>query len=36
MKRGAAAIFTERVAAARVIWKVLLHQIAMTNYLNPF
>lgn len=33
---GAAAIFTDRVAAAHVIRKVLLRQIAITNYINPF
>jgi len=33
---GDAAIFTEHVAAAHVIRKVLLRQIAITNYVNPF
>ena len=33
---GDAAIFTDRVAAAHVIRKVLLRQIAITNYVNPF
>jgi RND family efflux transporter MFP subunit len=33
---GTAAIFTERVKAAHVIRKVLLRQIAITNYVNPF
>lgn len=33
---GDAAIFTERVKAAHVIRKVLLRQIAITNYINPF
>ena len=33
---GAAAIFTDRVKAAHVIRKVLLRQIAITNYVNPF
>ena len=33
---GTAAIFTDRVKAARVIRKVLLRQIAITNYINPF
>lgn len=33
---GAAAIFTDRVQAAHVIRKVLLRQIAITNYVNPF
>jgi len=33
---GDAAIFTERVKAAHVIRKVLLRQIAITNYVNPF
>jgi RND family efflux transporter MFP subunit len=33
---GDAAIFTDRVHAAHVIRKVLLRQIAITNYLNPF
>ena len=33
---GAAAIFTDRVKAAHVIRKVLLRQIAITNYINPF
>lgn len=33
---GTAAIFTDRVAAAHVIRKVLLRQIAITNYVNPF
>jgi multidrug resistance efflux pump len=33
---GDAAIFTDRVRAAHVIRKVLLRQIAITNYVNPF
>lgn len=33
---GTAAIFTEHVNAAHVIRKVLLRQIAITNYVNPF
>jgi multidrug resistance efflux pump len=33
---GDAAIFTEHVKAAHVIRKVLLRQIAITNYVNPF
>ncbi|MGX1739925.1 HlyD family secretion protein [Bosea sp. NPDC055353] len=33
---GAAAIFTDRVKVAHVIRKVLLRQIAITNYVNPF
>jgi RND family efflux transporter MFP subunit len=33
---GTAAIFTERVKAAHVIRKVLLRQIAIMNYINPF
>jgi multidrug resistance efflux pump len=33
---GAAAIFTNHVKAAHVIRKVLLRQIAITNYVNPF
>lgn len=33
---GDAAIFTHRVTAAHVIRKVLLRQIAITNYINPF
>jgi RND family efflux transporter MFP subunit len=33
---GTAAIFTERVKVAHVIRKVLLRQIAITNYVNPF
>jgi hypothetical protein len=31
-----AAIFTVRVTAAHVIREVLLRQIAITNYVNPF
>jgi hypothetical protein len=31
-----AAIFTERVQAAYVIRKVLLHQTAILNYVMPF
>ncbi|WP_282439069.1 hypothetical protein [Ensifer sesbaniae] len=30
------AIFTDRVKAAHVIRRVLLRQIAITNYVNPF
>lgn len=33
---GDAAIFTDRVKAAHVIRKVLLRQVAITNYINPF
>lgn len=33
---GDAAIFTDRVQAAHLIRKVLLRQIAITNYVNPF
>ena len=33
---GAAAIFTDHVKAAHVIRKVLLRQIAILNYVNPF
>ncbi len=33
---GDAAIFTDRVTAAHVIREVLLRQIAITNYINPF
>lgn len=33
---GDAAIFTDHVKAAHVIRKVLLRQIAITNYINPF
>lgn len=33
---GAAAIFTDYVKAAHVIRKVLLRQIAIMNYVNPF
>ena len=33
---GEAAIFTEHVKAAHVIRKVLLRQIAIVNYVNPF
>ena len=33
---GDAAVFTDRVKAAHVIRRVLLRQIAITNYINPF
>lgn len=33
---GDAAIFTDHVRAAHIIRKVLLRQIAITNYVNPF
>ena len=33
---GEAAIFTDRVKAAHVIRKVILRQIAIVNYVNPF
>jgi RND family efflux transporter MFP subunit len=33
---GDAAIFTEHVKVAHIIRKVLLRQIAITNYINPF
>ena len=35
-RTGDAAIFTDRVKAAHVIRKVLLRQIAILNYVNPF
>ena len=35
-RTGTAAIFTDRVKAAHVIRKVLLRQIAILNYVNPF
>ena len=31
-----AAIFTEHIKAAHIIRKVLLRQVAITNYINPF
>jgi hypothetical protein len=33
---GTAAIFTEAVKATHVIRKVLLRQLAILNYVNPF
>jgi hypothetical protein len=33
---GEAAIFTEHVKPAHIIRKVLLRQIAILNYINPF
>lgn len=33
---GEAAIFTDRVKAAHIIRKVLLRQVAILNYVNPF
>src|SRR5262249_27883837 len=33
---GLAAIFTEHVKAAHVIRKVVLRQVAIVNYVNPF
>jgi hypothetical protein len=33
---GDAAIFTERVKPAHIIRKVLLRQVAILNYINPF
>ena len=33
---GSAAIYTEHVKAAHVIRKVVLRQVAITNYVNPF
>jgi hypothetical protein len=33
---GEAAIFTDHVKAAHVIRKVLLRQVAILNYVNPF
>lgn len=33
---GDAAIFTDRVKVARIIHKVLLRRIAITNYINPY
>jgi RND family efflux transporter MFP subunit len=33
---GTAAIFTDHIKPAHVIWKVLLRQIAILNYINPF
>jgi hypothetical protein len=33
---GLAAIFTERVKASHVIRKVVLRQMAILNYVNPF
>lgn len=33
---GAAAIFTDHVKAAHVVRKVLLRQVAILNYVNPF
>ena len=33
---GTAAVFTAHVKSAHVIRKVLLRQIAILNYINPF
>ena len=33
---GLAAIFTSRVTASHVIRKVLLRQVAIVNFVNPF
>lgn len=33
---GDAAIFTDHVKPAHLIRKVILRQIAITNYVNPF
>jgi hypothetical protein len=33
---GDAAIFTDHVSVAHVIRKVLLRQVAILNYINPF
>jgi hypothetical protein len=33
---GDAAVFTDHVKLAHIIRKVLLRQIAITNYVNPF
>jgi hypothetical protein len=33
---GTAAIYTDHVKVAHIIRKVLLRQIAITNYINPF
>ncbi len=33
---GVAAIFTDHIKPAHIIRKVLLRQIAITNYINPF
>jgi hypothetical protein len=33
---GTAAIFTDHIKPAHVIRKVLLRQIAILNYINPF
>ena len=33
---GTAAIFTEHIKPAHVVRKVLLRQIAILNYINPF
>ena len=33
---GTAAIFTEAVKATHIVRKVLLRQIAILNYVNPF
>lgn len=33
---GEAAIFTDHIKAAHIIRKVLLRQVAITNYINPF
>jgi hypothetical protein len=33
---GDAAVFTDHVKLAHIIRKVLLRQIAITNYINPF
>ena len=33
---GAAAIYTEHIKPAHIIRKVILRQIAILNYVNPF
>jgi hypothetical protein len=33
---GTAAIFTDHIKASHVVRKVLVRQIAITNYINPF
>ena len=33
---GEAAIFTDHIKAAHIIRKVLLRQVAIINYVNPF
>jgi hypothetical protein len=33
---GNAAVFTEEAESTHIIWKVILRQIAISNYINPF